>query len=93
MQAHVFSEKLKRTLNGYHNHANGGTVIARRITWTAALIYLITLLAYECLALCSSRHPSLPQADTLHDTLPWLGAIIAAVYAGFYSRFASQWTY
>jgi hypothetical protein len=87
---------LVGTLSGeffLSNRPNSGTVIARRTMWTATLIYLITLLACERLARCSTWHPSLPHADTLRNTLPWLGAIIAAVYAGFYSRFASQWTY
>ena len=27
------------------------------------------------------------------NTLPWFGAIFAAVYAALYTRFSSQWTY
>jgi len=87
---------LVGTLSGeffLNNRPNSGTVIACRTLWTTSLIYLITLLVYERLAPCSTWQASLPHADTLRTTLPWLGAIIAAVYAGFYSRFASQWAY
>lgn len=72
---------------------NGGAVIVRRTAWTTTIIYLVTLVVYERLAVGATCRLSLPHADTLRATLPWLGAIAAAMYAASYSRFASQWTY
>jgi hypothetical protein len=75
------------------DRANGGKVIAWRTMLTTSLTYLATLVVYERLAQHATWQPSLPHADTLRATFPWLGVIAAAMYTGFYSRFASQWTY
>jgi hypothetical protein len=71
---------------------NCGAVILARALWTGAVVYVLALvlkLAIDPatpLTLCSL------QAEAV-ETVPWLGATIAASYAALYSRFASQWAY
>jgi hypothetical protein len=78
----------------YWKRPNGGTVIFLRWVWVSAIIYVIALSlrsffisAYPwCIDFWAFWH-------SLAETIPWLGAIFAAVYAALYARFASQWSY
>ena len=73
---------------------NGGTVVFLRS-------FQITLLLYSPLAFLKyysenqlNGDPSLREfAGAISQSIPWLGAIFAAAYATFYSRFAAQWSY
>lgn len=73
---------------------NGGTVVFVRSMQ-------ITLILYTPLAFLKyfSEHqltgdPSLKEfARAIASSVPWFGAIFAAAYATFYSRFAAQWSY
>jgi hypothetical protein len=76
---------------------NGGALILARTTQVTAEIYGVTLLALYALA-----NPGGPRClesawdqvrSDLRDTLPWVGAIFAVVYAALYTRFAAQWSY
>jgi len=58
--------------------ANGGDIIMLRAILSAALLFFIAKLIYGSAALNS------PAA---------YGSILAAMYAGLYARFASQWSY
>ena len=75
---------------------NGGTVILFRTMWITAIFYGIGLVLRSIFSAC---WPGACQFDiagpwqNLGDTVPWLGAIFAAVWAALYARFASQWGY
>jgi hypothetical protein len=73
---------------------NGGGVVTLRASLASLFIYLIALalrngLDPERLWVFSSHELKLQIANTI----PWFGATFAVAYAGFYARFASQWTY
>jgi len=73
---------------------NGGGIIALRSLLTSAYIYLGVIVAEHLIDPDRSWVPSWIEFR-IHvvNTLPWFGAIFAGVYAAFYTRFASQWTY
>lgn len=75
-------------------HANSAEVILLRTVITSFFISVFALWLEQ------KGHWNLavstwPNAYLNHAAghIPWLGAIAAAVYAAFYSRFASQWSY
>ena len=71
-------------------HPNGGEIVFLRALLIALLIYLLYIVANQCLGpqgTPSGRPVLVPTG------LPVFGAIFAAVYFALYSRFASQWTY
>src|SRR5688572_23791920 len=74
--------------------ANGGTVILLRTVFVSAWIYLLALAlhSYSAKGAMLSFSPTQFSED-LHETLPWLGAILAGVYAALYARFSAQWDY
>jgi hypothetical protein len=73
---------------------NGGTIIFLRSLWVSAIIYVIAL---SLRTLFISAYPWRCDFwafwNSLAETVPWLGAIFAAVYVALYARFASQWSY
>lgn len=74
--------------------ANGSGVIVLRSVLTALVIHLAALGLRNLLD--SSRTWGFSGTELkaqLGETLHWYGAIFAAIYAGLYTRFASQWTY
>jgi hypothetical protein len=78
--------------------ANGGGVIFWRSVWITVLFLLPLGLWLQSVAKagCPKCHPApgvLLEIAKTTDTVPWLGAIFAAVWAALYARFASQWTY
>ena len=74
---------------------NGGLKIATRTALVSAELY------GAALVLSAATRPGaiwltfdLKQMCTLvHETIPWLGAILGSTYLALYSRFASQWSY
>jgi hypothetical protein len=75
-------------------HPNGGTIILCRSLWVTLLLYVI---ASWLRSLFNATLPwDFDPGFLWHNgaaTVPWLGAIFAAVYAALYARFASQWSY
>jgi len=62
------------------DRANGGTIILLRSLQVATLVFLFAALLEHAIG---DGKPS----------VTWYGAIFAAAYAAFYTRFASQWIY
>lgn len=74
--------------------ANGGTVVAARSLWLTFWIFLPAFLLRATLGEGRGPEFDLRQgAADFVELLPWLAAIFAGVYAAFYTRFSSQWTY
>ncbi len=81
-------------LNWSRHTVNGGTAVAARAVCLTAWVYipafvLKTTLSTGRVAVFDFRQGL---ADVV-DTLPWLATIFAGIYAIFYTRFSSQWTY
>lgn len=75
-------------------HPNGGNVIAARSVQVGLTIYLLAAVVHSSAAASWSFEFSLDEAAAeVAATLPWLGAIIAAIYVALYSRFSAQWSY
>lgn len=73
---------------------NGGDVVLVRSLITTIPVYFAGIGLKDWLAPGSKlTFSSVAFAAAIQETLPWLGAIFAAVYAGYYTRFSSQWTY
>ena len=66
---------------------NGGAVILVRALLSALLLYLVAV------GLRGLVKGSGLGFGIFHDTIPWFGAIFAAMYAGLYARFSAQWSY
>lgn len=76
------------------NNPNGGHVIAARSVIVALEIYVAAVLLRSWASASWAFNPDLGQAGKeISETLPWFGAILAAVYAALYARFAAQWSY
>lgn len=73
---------------------NGGDVILIRAFLSSLVVYLFSI-GIRDFADASSRFSFSPMElwRDVKDTVPWFGAIFAALYAGLYARFASQWSY
>lgn len=78
------------------HHPNGGTVVLVRSIWCSVVVYALTVFLVVWI------DPDLSPADntTMYtirekvvETIPWYGAILAALYTAFYSRFSAQWSY
>lgn len=65
---------------------NGGDIILARAILTALWMYMLAIFARNRFTLCGLW-------GLILETLPWFGAIFAAIYFALYARFASQWTY
>jgi len=81
-------------LNWSHHTVNGGTVVATRTLWLTAWIYIPAFVLKTTLS--GGKVPVFDFRQGLADivdTLPWLAAIFGGIYAAFYTRFSSQWTY
>lgn len=77
---------------------NGGTIILLRTAQVTFIFYVLGLALRSYLeAGCATAPCDLHWRALLHDdhaeTVPWFGAIFAAVWAALYARFASQWSY
>jgi hypothetical protein len=74
--------------------ANGGRVVFARAVLVTSIVYGVSLLVrLLLLAKADSSFTWEFIQEKSVDTLPWIAAIFAAVFAGLYSRFASQWSY
>jgi hypothetical protein len=74
--------------------SNSGSVIFLRSALVSVLAFAVAL------GLKSAVDPSTNSDFSFHqlrievrDHIGWLGAILAVVYAGFYARYSSQWSY
>lgn len=73
---------------------NGGTVILLRSLWVATWLYAVSIGLREALLPDRSWTFDVDRLRELVATsIPVYGVIFATVYALFYTRFASQWTY
>jgi hypothetical protein len=75
---------------------NGGTVIIWRSVQITLTMYLLGLALRSFFKAGCPGPCHFEIGGLLHDgaeTVPWLGAIFAAVWAALYARFSSQWTY
>lgn len=73
---------------------NGGDIILLRTVGITAWLYVLALMLKQ--GLDPDRTWEFSQRELLIElrgTLPWIGAIFAAVYASLYARFSSQWLY
>lgn len=73
---------------------NGGDVVLVRSIWTAALLFVAAIGVSQRLEAGATwvfSPSALRSGATEH--VEWLGALLAAAYAVYYSRFAAQWTY
>lgn len=73
---------------------NGGDIVLLRAIHSTFFIYVMTILLHEITksnALLLFSQEAL--ISVVHKSIPWLGAMFAAAYATFYTRYSSQWTY
>ena len=76
------------------NRSNSGSVVFLRSVIVALYIFIFALWLLQIIDPDRTWMPSLKEAQiVVGKNLAWLGAIFAAVYTGFYTRYASQWTY
>lgn len=73
---------------------NGGGVVLARSICVTFLLYIVALAAKSSTDLCATLSFSFVELQhDVNDTIPWAGAIFAGVYAAFYARYSSQWSY
>jgi hypothetical protein len=73
---------------------NGGSVIFRRTLQSAATIFLLGLWIQQVFDPRRTFSPSWREAcAAFSEHLEWLGAVAAATYAAYYTRFSAQWSY
>jgi len=73
---------------------NGGAIVLMRSLWASIAVSLFALAVENILD--PNRSVSFGWAEfalQLSQNLRWFSAILGAVYAAFYARFASQWAY
>lgn len=76
------------------NRPNSGSIIFMRSLIVSALLLTLALLVKNLADPDSSWKPSWYQIRAeIRDHVGWFGAILAAAYAGFYARYAGQWSY
>lgn len=74
--------------------ANGGAVIFLRAILVGTGVYALTIGVKNFVDPDRILRFSLHELQIeIRSTLPWFGAIFAAVYAALYTRFSSQWLY
>ena len=75
-------------------YANGGSVIAARSLMSSLGLLCLALTLVNLLDPSRTWVFSWAEARTqLCEKTNWFGTVFAVVYAAFYARFASQWTY
>lgn len=95
----TFSSKVIEIVSGewlltWLELPNGGAVVLIRSLWASITVSLLALAIENTLD--PSRSLSFSRVELalqLSNNLRWFGAILGAVYAAFYARFASQWSY
>ncbi|WP_202840930.1 hypothetical protein [Luteimonas saliphila] len=76
------------------NRSNGGALIFLRSALVSTLIFAAGVSIKCAVDPTSGSDLSFFQFRLeIRDHLGWLGATFAATYAGFYARYASQWSY
>lgn len=74
--------------------ANGGGVVLTRTLGVSLWLYILAVVLKEVLDPEGSLRPSGSELrKEMIATLPWFGAMFAAVYASLITRFSSQWLY
>lgn len=73
---------------------NGGTIILLRTLWVSSILYAfaLTVRSFGHAQWPLEFDPGQLRRDVA-DTIPWFGAIFAAVYVALYARFSAQWSY
>ena len=75
-------------------YANGGAVVLARTIITTAVIFVLAIgLKSRLEATATWAFDLTAFREAAFEDFAWLGAIFAATYAAYYSRFASQWNY
>lgn len=73
---------------------NSGSVVFLRALLVAIYVFVFALWLKSVIDPSRTWQPSMREAQiAVGEHLPWLGAIFAASYTGFYARYASQWSY
>ncbi|MES2822824.1 MAG: hypothetical protein V4732_04420 [Pseudomonadota bacterium] len=90
-------DKLINIITGefvFKHMPNGGAAVLLRTTYISFFIYSLTIGLKSYASNFSVFEFSSEQLlHEVSETIPWLGAILGAVYAALYARFASQWSY
>ncbi len=77
-----------------HGRPNGGSVVFLRSLLVSGYIFAFAIFIKCAIDPDTLLKFSLHELRVeIRDSLPWLGAIFAATYTGFYTRYASQWNY
>lgn len=75
-------------------YPNGGSVIFGRTLQSTVQIFLIGLWIQQVFDPTRTLSPSWQEAcAAFSNNVEWLGAIAAATYAAYYTRFSAQWSY
>jgi hypothetical protein len=73
---------------------NGGAIVLLRSVSASIVVSLLGLAIQNILDPMRTMSFSCTEfAEQLSSNVRWFGAILGAVYAAFYARFASQWSY
>lgn len=73
---------------------NGGTAVLIRSVLITTILYFAAIGLKALVEPGTTWQFDLNRArEIVSETIPWYGAIFAAVYLALYSRFASQWSY
>lgn len=76
------------------NRANGGSVILARSLFCSVLLFILTLLVLNWIDPSKTYEFSMIALQKeIIDKIQWFGIFFATIYAAFYARFSSQWTY
>jgi len=76
------------------NRANGGGAILARSLFCSILLFSLTLLLINWIDPSKSYQFSWVEIrKEIVGKIPWFGIFFATIYAAFYARFSSQWTY
>lgn len=74
--------------------ANGGSIVLARSLCVSFSLTIITLVLWNWIDPDRTQIFSLDQLrEDLLELAPWTAAAFGAIYAAFYTRFASQWSY
>lgn len=74
--------------------ANGGGVILFRSLWCSSILFIFTLLIMNFIDPTKTYDFSTyVLKEQVLEKISWFGVFFATIYAAFYARFSSQWTY
>ncbi|OOX14352.1 hypothetical protein Xbuh_19340 [Xanthomonas axonopodis pv. bauhiniae] len=76
------------------HRSNSGSIVFLRSLIVSLYIFAFALWLPQVVDPDRTWSPSVRETQiAVRDNFAWLGAIFAALYTGFYARYASQWTY